>query len=131
MAKLEESLVDFHINEDLLKETNKDEMKHSLDNSQHDSIIDLKHIKKAKENEKKSAPKLNLKTQNLVAKKHKNLNFMKNSQNFQTCSTNQTSGQLNNEKNARVLTIESGASEIKENYMDSGFISGRKGFDNI
>jgi hypothetical protein len=41
------------------------------------------------------------------------------------------SNYVNNEKNARVFTLESGTSEIKENFMDSDFISGRKGFENF
>lgn len=138
--KLEESEVDFQINEDLMKEIQKENSKVSQ-SSNHDSIIDLKQIKNLKSYDQckllKTIKKINPNNslENSVPKnqiKAKKLHISQNYSTYQNTINNfASSNHVNNEKNARVFTLESGTSEIKENFMDSDFISGRKGFENF
>ncbi len=138
--KLEESEVDFQINEDLMKEIHKENSKVSH-GSNHDSIVDLKQINNIKSFDQskllKSIKKINPNNslENSIPKPQNKLKKLQTSQNYSTYQNTinnfVNSNYVNNEKNARVFTLESGASEIKENFMDSDFISGRKGFENF
>ena len=73
--------------------------------------------------------------ENSIPKQQNKLKKLQTSQNYSTYQNTinnlVNSNYVNNEKNARVFTLESGTSEIKENFMDSDFISGRKGFENF
>ena len=109
--KLEDSDIDFHINEEILRNINKDNCsKPSIDNSnsQHDSIVDMKNLKKitVKENLNNSSHNQGTKIFSSAAKlnKQKNINYMKNSQNYSTYQNSSyiNSNFINNDKNARM-----------------------------
>jgi hypothetical protein len=123
-----------------MKEIHKENSKVSQ-NSNHDSIVDLKQLNNIKSFDQskllKSIKKINPNNslENSIPKQQNKLKKLQTSQNYSTYQNTinnlVNSNYVNNEKNARVFTLESGTSEIKENFMDSDFISGRKGFENF